>query len=403
MRVQRCSGDAGISATIEGRRLPTSADGANYAVVLGFLCLRAVNVVQLVASLPGGLARSTRPTLDAALVALFCAETAILTVYLRRGRVWTPPLVWCDVAVGCVVLIGQSAVTAPTDRLDTWDAWGYAVTLSCALAAGVGLRHRRQVLTAAVALMACYLWESLLVGQVTQWSTAATNSVGYLAFATAGWVTAGYLRRMGRDADQFREQVGVLAARAEAERHRRLLHDQATVLGLLSRDVTDPRLLDALRRQAASGASRINSFLEGRPQIGDGRTLGAGIRLAALEFTDLPLTVNVDLVDALVVDEEVGAAVRSAVTTLLHNVRLHSQASSCVVHADGDAQAGSWEIVVTDDGNGFEINTTEGTRAGFGLRGQVVEPLNELGVRVHLASSPGVGTTVTLTRAASPV
>lgn len=366
---------------------------------MAFLCLRISSVVQLLTSVPGALPRATRPLLDVGLVLLFTAHSTVLALRLRRHRGWTRSLAWTDVAVGCVVLLGQAAITAPTDRLDTWDAWGYAVTLSCAMAAGVGLRRLREMLVASLLLMGCYLWESVLMGQVAQWSTAVTNSVAYVAFAAAGWVSARYLRRFGADADTYREQAAAMAATAEGERHRRLLHDQATVLAMLSQDVADPDLLAALRRQAASGASRISSFLHGSPHPTDAGTLGGSIRSAAEDFTDLPLTVNVDLVDDLPVDPQVAVAVREAITTLLHNVRVHAQATTCVLHADTEGTA--FEVTVRDDGVGFDPGTSlaagRTTGGGFGLSRQVVEPLRHLGIAVEVTSSPGAGTTITLT------
>ncbi len=371
---------------------------------MAFLCLRVSSVVQLLTSVPGALPRATRPLLDVGLVLLFTMHTTVLALRLRRQRGWTRSLAWTDVAVGCVVLLGQVAITAPDDRLDTWDAWGYAVTLSCAMAAGVGLRRLREMLVASLLLMGCYLWESVLMAQVPQWSTAVTNSVAYVAFAAAGWVSARYLRRFGADADTYREQAAALAATAEGERHRRLLHDQATVLSLLSQDVTDPDLLVALRRQAASGASRISSFLHGSTYPADTGTLGGNIRSAAEGFTDLPLTVNVDLVDDLPVDPQVAVAVQEAISTLLHNVRVHAKATTCVLHADTEGAA--FEITVHDDGVGFDPATSaaagRATGGGFGLSRQVIEPLRRLGISVEVTSRPGAGTTITLTGTTAP-
>jgi hypothetical protein len=68
------------------------------------------------------------------------------------------------------------------DLMWSWNAWGYAVTLSCAMAAGVGLRRRTHTVLAAGALMSCYLLSTVeLTGSVCRLNTDATNSLSYVA------------------------------------------------------------------------------------------------------------------------------------------------------------------------------------------------------------------------------
>lgn len=378
------------------RRLATTSAGAEMAIVVAFLGLRAVNVVQLVASLPTGLAQSPHRWLDVLMVCAFLTETAALAVVgLRRSSLRWPRLVWADVTLGCVLLLGQPLISSPNLIL-SWDAWGYAVTLSCAMAAGFALRTRAQTVVAGAALMGCYLLVTVQQsGSLDQWSTAGTNSLSYVAFAGLGRAMSGYLRRLGADSDQARDRVAAVAAEVETERHRGLLHDQATVLHLLSQNPTDPGLQAALRQQAAAGASRIAAFMSGTsgPDVAVG-TLGAAVRSAVAEFADLPLTCTVDLADDVAVPAPVAEAVHGAVTTLLHNVRCHAHAANCVVHADADRATRSWEILVRDDGNGF---CPETTLRGYGLARQVVAAMAGIGVEVTVLSAPGEGTTITLT------
>lgn len=378
------------------RRLATTSAGAEMAIVAAFLGLRAVNVVQLAASLPTGLTQSPNPGLDALMAAAFLVETVVLAVVaLRRSSLRLPRLIWADVALGCLLLLGQKLISGP-DLMMSWNAWGYAVTLSCAMAAGIGLRRRSETAGAAGALMVCYLLVTLhSTGSVAQLSAVGTNSLAYVAFAGLGRAISGYLRRLGSDADEARQRAAVLGAEAETERHRGLLHDQATVLGLLSQDLTDAPLQAALRHQAAEGAARIAAFMSG---IHDSNlvagTLGTAVRSAVAQFSDLPLTCTVDLVDELDVSAPVAAAVQGAVTTLLHNVRRHAGASNCVVHADADPATGWWEVLVRDDGLGF---TPETTPRGYGLTRQVGAAMARIGVQVTLRSAIGEGTMVTLT------
>jgi signal transduction histidine kinase len=378
------------------RRLATTSAGAEMAVVAAFLGLRAVNVVQVAASLPTGLAQSPNPGLDTLMVTAFMVETAVLAVVaLRRASLRLSRFIWADVSLGCVLLLGQKLISSP-DLMLTWDAWGYAVTLSCAMAAGFGLRRRAETVVAAGALTVCFLLVTVnLSGSVDQLSTAATNSLSYVAFAGLGRGISGYLRRLGGDADEARQRAAALGAEAETERHRGLLHDQATVLSLLSQNPTDVRLQMALRQQAANGATRIAAFMSGVQDSNlTAGTLGAAVRSAVAQFPDLPLTCTTDLADELDLPAPVAAAVAGAVTTLLHNVRRHAGAAGCVVHADADPDTGWWEVLVRDDGNGFTPQTTP---RGYGLAQQVEAAMGRIGVQVSLRSAMGEGTLVTLT------
>src|SRR5665647_2442182 len=169
------------------RRLATTSAGVEMAIVAAFLGLRAVNVVQLAASLPTGLTQSPNPDLDALMVTAFVLETVVLAVVALRGSsLRLPRLIWADVSLGCVLLLGQKLISGP-DLMLTWDAWGYDITLSCAMAAGFALRRRAETVVAAGALMGCYLMVTVnLSGSVDMLSTAATNSLSYMAFAGLG-------------------------------------------------------------------------------------------------------------------------------------------------------------------------------------------------------------------------
>ena len=85
------------------------------AIVAAFLGMRAVNVVQLAASLPTGLAQSPNPGLDALMVTAFMVETVVLAVVaLRRASLRLSRLVWADVSLGCVLLLGQKLISGPS-------------------------------------------------------------------------------------------------------------------------------------------------------------------------------------------------------------------------------------------------------------------------------------------------
>jgi hypothetical protein len=378
------------------RRFATSSADAEMAILATFLGLRAVTLLQIAVSLPTGLTQSLNPGLDALMVAAFVLETAgFALLALRSPSLRLPRLVWADVTLGCLFLLGQKLISSP-DLMWTWNAWGYAATLSCAMAAGFGLRRRTHIVLAAAALTLCYLLSTVdLLGSISHLTTDATNSLSYLGLAGLARAISGYVRRLASDADEARRRAAFMGAQAEIERHRGLLHDQATVLSLLSRDVTDVRLQVALRAQAADGALRIAAFMTGTPDsrqtIG---TLGAAVHAAVAQFPDLPLTCTVDLAGGLEVPPPVAEGVQRAVTTLLHNVRSHAGAATCVVHADADHASGWWEVLIRDDGIGFNLETTP---SGYGLSQQVGAAMAQIGVQVTVRSIPDDGTIVTLT------
>jgi len=82
-----------------------------------------------------------------------------------------------------------------------------------------------------------------------------------------------------------------------------------------------------------------------------------------------------------------------ALATLLHNVRRYALAQEVVVHVERDEV--SWELVVRDDGVGFDPAQTS---LGYGLRRQVlaVAVVGEVGGQVSISSEVGVCTAVRL-------
>jgi signal transduction histidine kinase len=372
------------------RQLPTTAAGAEVVLLIAFVGLRGLDLAQALVALPAGLARSPRPVLDAVALGVLTAESVLLAaVVLRRGRYDDAKWGLLDVATGVAVLISTLAFTVPQDRFTSWADWGYPVTLSTALGAGIGLRRWRDVLCATSALTIGYLVTTIgAFGHPSDHSTAVTNALSYFTFAVLARLMAGYLRRMGDTADAARAEAARLAADAERERHRLLLHDQAAVLGLVANSDPDEHLMPAARAQAAAGHARIRAFLSDTPTITG--TLSAELAAVASEFEDLPLTVNIDLAtDDLAPQER--SVVAEAVRTVLHNARRHAQASSVVLHAENTRDR--WEVTVADNGVGFD---PQATPFGFGLSQQVLAAVTRSGGTATITSAPDEGTTIQL-------
>ncbi|MEU3492115.1 ATP-binding protein [Kitasatospora cineracea] len=325
-------------------------------------------------------------------------------------------------AVAMAVLLAQPWYLAPEDWVGTWTAWGGALSVNAVFGAAIGLPTRGQTAAATAAVAAAYAVPGVVLSHAHA-STAASNLIGYLVFAVAARSSATFVRRLGRDADEARRQAAVLAAEAERDRHRLLLHDQITIMRLLAEPGLEPGLVEVLRRQAAAGAARVRHFLEqsdadlaGADLAGacpaDGGRTGAGraedgpsagerpevmlaelVRQAGEGFTDLPIDYAVDLAADVPVPPAVAGPLRAALATVLHNVRAHAAAGQVVVHADAPPGLGRWEVSVRDDGRGFDQARRP---LGFGLRVQVSRALAEVGVESEIRSAPGAGTVVLL-------
>ncbi len=362
-------------------------------MVLVLAGLWVINICQLSLASHTSIERSTNPTLSGILQLVVVMRIAVwFFVVVRARTVAVLRAVVGDVVFGVGILLLQTSVVAPR-WYNSWDAWAYPITLATAFWSGIGL-HRmwHSVVAGAVCGMAYLI--AMMPGAATTGDTVTpvTNSAAYLAFAVLGHAGARYLRRLAKDADLARLDAARTARELERDRHRRLLHDQATVLQLLSRGAQDPDLESALRRQAAVGAAEIRHFMSGRRRDRVGSfDLSSVVGSAAAPFTDLPLTLNVELAEGVALERSVSSALSRAVATILHNVRVHADAQSVVVHADSISD--EWEVVVRDDGVGFD---QDAVALGFGLSEQVIAAMQEHGCRVRIESAVGEGTTVTL-------
>ena len=376
-------------------RIPTTAAGVEVAIVLVYLGVRLLNITQLVVAGIWGLPHSTRPWLDGTCMVVFVLTSLLIgMVVVRRGSYRDWRLVGLDVGVACAIALVQAGFTGAGDRINSWGGWAFPVAICAVSGAGIALRRVSSLALVIATVSACYLVSTQLwTTTSSQQLTVLVNSLAIAAFGAVSMIGSRFLRRLGADSDAARAWATDAARTAELDRHRLLLHDQETVLRLLSEPVLDPALARLLQKQAASGALQIRSFLTGDalPDAGDA-TLAATVRRAALQFTDLPMTISTDLADEVALSAETAAPLGQAIVTLLHNVRRHAGATAVVVHAAGDVDDG-WEVSVHDNGCGFDPVTTP---AGFGLGTQVHRALAPHHVEAHLSTATGDGTLVVL-------
>jgi NarL family two-component system sensor histidine kinase YdfH len=206
---------------------------------------------------------------------------------------------------------------------------------------------------------------------------------------------------------EYATQVEDLTLATERERMARELHDTLAqgLAGLILQ-------LEAARSQLEQGRNaraveiidqamaRARATLhEARQAIGDLRArgdgvddLGLAIRREAERFsraTGIPCAVEIAL-DAPLPQRTNEHAAR-VVAEALNNIAQHAQAKQVWVSAlEG---AGGVEVVVRDDGVGFEASTTESQPGHYGLVG-MRERARLAGGALEVASAPGQGTTV---------
>ena len=374
--------------------LPTTVAGVELALVSIFLLVRLTDLIQLAIAAPQGLHRSTRPAVDAAAMGLYVLESAVIAVVLIRARRFSSPL-WATVELvtAAAILLAQPLFTTDTDRIGTWVAWGYAIGVGTSVAVGIGYPRRWQTAAGVVVLITCYLVVSLPAGaEFGSAGTVWSNGFGFVGFGIFGRGAAGYLRRLGRDAEAARQLAADTAAEAMFNRQRHLLHDQAGVLRQLARPADDPQVEDLLRARAATAALQIRQWLTATPTLGlhEPTTLVGLAQRVVEDAHDLAITASLDLAGGVVLDPKTAEALRSAVTTVLDNIREHAHADEVLIHADADS-AGRWELSICDDGVGFHHDWAT---VGFGLGTQVKANLERVGARVEIRTAVGEGTCV---------
>lgn len=306
--------------------VPRSSDGAargamdtavgaraERTIGIGVVAARATFLLQLILSVNDGYSRSPSPAVFTLVAGAMVVESIVFGVVVWRQNSLSPRTAAVDVGLVAVLVALEPLYSSPADRVGTWAAWGFAAAIIVALTAGAGLRRGPSVAVAALVLSGVYVAVSLPAA----WgrgmtSTALVNSVAMLGFAAAAWVFARFIRELARLADEARAEAAAVARNAELERQRMLLHDQATVLSWLSHTGLDPAMELALRDQAGRASQQIRAFLAAEPaapqlatDIGE-PLLRDVVSTVAGEFHDLPLTLNVDLVQDQQLEAHVG-------------------------------------------------------------------------------------------------
>jgi signal transduction histidine kinase len=184
------------------------------------------------------------------------------------------------------------------------------------------------------------------------------------------------------------------AVEAERARLRAWLHD--TLLQQLefiaAGGYADEADAQELMRVAAGAAAELRAWVEDAGTEGGGTLVERLRRVIAEEGVRSRHEIRLVFgeVDGTV-DGPEGADIVAAAREALVNVRKHARATQAVVACH--VSAGVATVVVTDDGIGFDPETTE---QGAGLRDSIVGRMARAGGSATVRSAPGEGTRITL-------
>lgn len=374
----------------------TSAEAAEFGLLLIFILFRFATLLQVDVGAAFG-ADAAKDTLRYLLSCAVVNAYSILLAWVcwKQRRVALRWLGVGDVALCIGVLILQAYELGPQWMLGSWVGWAPGLATCVAASTGIWSTSLPLMVVATSLICGTYMISLTAIG-VTHLPSIAINGGMYVVFSLFLYVLARYWRQLADRADAAQAEALQATKSAELDRYRLLVHDPATILRMLGDPKTPEQLLPTLRAQALAEASRMRTYLDGRrevPATGESCASLETLTLSAISnFPDLPIESSTLLARDVCLTESDALAIQRALTTLLHNVRLHAQARHVIIHAD--ALGDEWELSVSDDGIGFAPETSE---VGYGLGEQVVESMNRIGARVDIVSAPGEGTRVTLT------
>jgi len=171
------------------------------------------------------------------------------------------------------------------------------------------------------------------------------------------------------------------------------LHIEAALPHLEARNRARPALRLALdaARQGLDEARQSIAQLRRSPL--EHHSLAEGLGMLSRRFTaDTGVRVRLDIADVGPLSSEIESELFRIAGEALTNTRKHAQAREASVRLA--AARGRLRLVVGDNGRGFSV--TPARAAGFGLSG-IEDRARSIGGRAVIRSTPGRGTTITVT------
>ena len=201
-----------------------------------------------------------------------------------------------------------------------------------------------------------------------------------------------------------REKAQKLAAAEERQHLARELHDSVTQTLFTTTVISESALrqweinpakahdlMTQLHQLTTSALAEMRLLLlELRPASLTQQSLSALIQQLVFTVqgrTGMQITTELDEMAKLMPDVQV--ALYRIVQEALNNVVKHAHASA--VHIRLQNEGDQLELVILDNGQGFEIDTIQPSSLGMGI---MQERANDIGAWLQMSSSPGHGTTV---------
>lgn len=337
------------------------------------------------------------PVVSAWLAFGACVFSLAYLIALVRAQRFLRSWVLADVVIGLLALVVTSRLDPPSTLVGDWLHWAPAYNVQIPVFVAGWSRSIRWTAVFGCVLGGVYL-AATVPGRPDMLATVLIQALSYPVFGMAAAVFMSYTQRVAAEADANRLAAVRAATALELSNYRFHVHNATGLLARLGSADVRPEELPVLRRQAAAEANRLrHEFLIGKPAIvalpeDKPVRLSEVVWNATSGFGSLPLELALTLGQAATVTPRQALALRAALVSLLHNVQFHARASTVTIHAD--ARDGRWELIVRDDGAGFDPDPE---RFGFGLREQVIHALQANGMSVRIDSSPGGGTCAEIT------
>lgn len=377
------SSDADLSSSSAATRLVS--DAMQQAVLRG-LAVWQIFIILTVLATP--LSRLTT-------VLVITAHVLLLLAFLCGAiRRWPPmPIVLVNFAL---IIVDYAVAETPSTPLAFAAVW--TAILTCATP-GLIVRSVPAVITSTAAIMILTVAQIILrpdwpVGNRLMFLVASiTLTCGVLVFIRSLRHAASHADHQSRRAQRARHQeLLVQRTGREIAEDARILHD--TIINTLAAIARGDALRTdshTIRARCAHDVAVITERAQGEPRNRPGFGLDelrarAGIKIVS------PYSSADDLTrfEALLPDD-ISDAIGRAILELVNNAAAHAGVDQVTI--DASIHDARLVVIVADAGTGFDGRPVPGR----GLAESVFRRCEEVGVTVTLRSSPGQGTTVTLT------
>jgi signal transduction histidine kinase len=299
-----------------------------------------------------------------------------------------------------------------------------ALTVVCsALLTGLLFPHRFLVVLTVTLALGSLGAPRTLVGTLPETGTGWLALLAGTPALVVSFVVIGSLVRaaVASTVRAQQEVAGAVAAVGAADERARLARDMHDSVGKSLHGIS--LAAAALRRTvavdpAAAHGMAVELAAASEQAAQEARQLLVGLRLGQLDrptvdvvreiidnwSTRTGVDAALSVVEAVDTDPEVTVQLAAALKEMLHNIEKHAGATR--VEVELTESDGRLELVVRDDGVGFDVAPTRRREAAghFGLRG-LQERAAQVGGAAEIDSVPGKGTTIrwTATRQPTPL